>query len=98
MLIMCSKPAAIFLAVCSSIGVAVTALTGCQKTDTVNKITIDTFFVKVPNVYADSSRTIQLPADTVRLNGSATDPGGQIAAWLWSEVTGPNVAVIQSAG
>lgn len=92
---MCSKHVAFFLAICSAFGIG---MTSCKKTDSVNTKVVDTFFIKVPNVYADSSRTITLPVDTVRLNGSATDPGGRIAAWLWSEVSGPNVAVIQAPG
>jgi hypothetical protein len=76
----------------------VSVVGGCKKTETITKTIIDTFPISVPKVYADSSRTITLPVDSVRLNGSATDPTGEIAAWLWSEVSGPNVAVIQTAG
>ncbi|HET6256439.1 MAG TPA: hypothetical protein VFE32_20355 [Puia sp.] len=32
------------------------------------------------------------------LHGSATDGQGMVVAWLWSEVSGPNVAVIQTEG
>jgi hypothetical protein len=52
----------------------------------------------VPKVYADSSRTITLPVDSVVLHGSASDTAGQVVAWLWSEVSGPNVPVIHSEG
>jgi hypothetical protein len=65
-------------------------LSGCQKAQTTP--------VHVPKVYADSSRTITLPVDSVRLNGSATDTGGRVVAWLWSEVSGPNVPVIHTEG
>jgi len=68
----------------------VTMMSSCEKTQT----TPD----HVPKVYADSSRTITLPVDSVRLNGSATDTGGKVIAWLWSEVSGPNVPVIHTEG
>jgi hypothetical protein len=64
---------------------------GCQKTTPVQKD-------PKPVVYADSSRTITLPIDSVRLTGSATDTGGKVVAWLWSEVSGPNVPVIRTEG
>jgi hypothetical protein len=65
-------------------------MTSCQKTETPPD--------PVPKVYADSSRTITLPVDSVQLNGKATDVGGKVVAWLWSEVSGPNVPLIHTEG
>jgi K319-like protein len=51
-----------------------------------------------PRVYAGPDQTIALPTDTVRLTGRATDSSSRITAYLWSEVSGPNVPVIASEG
>ncbi len=51
-----------------------------------------------PTVDAGQSQTIMLPADSVKLSGSAKDSGGRIVAWLWSEVAGPNTPVIATDG
>jgi hypothetical protein len=51
-----------------------------------------------PVVHAGTSQTITLPVDSVRLTGSATDSGSKIVAYLWSEVSGPNVPVLSNEG
>lgn len=79
-----SKPLLCLLVIAAGL---MTISSGCTKSDPVH----------VPKVNADSSRTVTLPA-TVTLNGSATNTDGGVTAWLWSEVSGPNVAVIDPAG
>lgn len=49
-----------------------------------------------PTVSAGSSQAITLPVNAVTLTGSASDPDGTIASYLWSQLSGPAVAVIAS--
>jgi K319-like protein len=51
-----------------------------------------------PSVNAGRAQSINWPADSVTLSGTASDSASRITAYLWSEVTGPNVPVIASAG
>jgi hypothetical protein len=51
-----------------------------------------------PVVNAGPSQTINLPSDTVYLSGKVTQSGDPISAYLWSEVSGPNVPVITDEG
>ncbi|HEY0068085.1 MAG TPA: carbohydrate-binding protein, partial [Flavisolibacter sp.] len=44
---------------------------------------------QLPTVTAGIDQTITLPANSVQLGGSATDPDGTIAAYAWSKVSGP---------
>ena len=53
---------------------------------------------KPPVVTAGPSQTITLPVDSVTLSGYATDSSSPIVAYLWSEVSGPNAALIQNDG
>lgn len=82
---MCSKPFLWILGIGFSF---IAILSGCNKETTES----------VPKVYADSSRTITLPVDSVTLSGSATNTDGGVKGWLWSEVSGPNVPVIEDEG
>lgn len=67
-------------------------IAGCQKDpETV-------FNQDAPSVEAGTSQTIQMPANSFTLNGSATTQNGVIKAYLWSLVSGPNVPVITSPG
>jgi hypothetical protein len=66
-------------------------LAGCKK-DTV------TSYPPAPVVNAGSPQTIVLPIDSVTLSGEARDSISKIVAYLWSEVSGPNVPVIASEG
>jgi hypothetical protein len=64
----------------------------CQKDDVDNK---------PPVVNAGKDTTITLNATTgnnIRLTGSATDADGSIASYLWSQVSGPGKANIETAG
>lgn len=49
-----------------------------------------------PKAIAGNSQTIQLPQDSVILNGLGSSVGSKIIGYLWSEVSGPNVPVIAS--
>lgn len=51
-----------------------------------------------PTVNAGASQTITLPTSSVTLTGSAYDSSSKIVAYLWSEVSGPNVPVIADEG
>jgi hypothetical protein len=50
-----------------------------------------------PLANAGPSQTVTLPA-AITVTGSGTDADGHIVAYLWSQVSGPNVASITSAG
>jgi hypothetical protein len=63
----------------------------CQKTTT-------TPIPPAPTVDAGKAQLITWPADSVTLSGTATDTASRITAYLWSEVSGPNVPVIASEG
>jgi hypothetical protein len=57
---------------------------------------------KPPMVTVGDTRTITLTgrvaSDTIVLRGSATDADGSITGYLWSEISGPNAASIQTPG
>ncbi|MEJ7737237.1 MAG: DNRLRE domain-containing protein [Chitinophagaceae bacterium] len=69
----------------------VLSFTACQKP---NDVPVN----QVPVADAGSSQTIQLPPDSASLNGSGKDSDGQVVAYAWSEVSGPNTAVILNNG
>jgi len=66
-------------------------LFSCQKTTSVVER-------KPPVVNAGPSQTLTLPSDTVYLSGKVTDSASTISGYLWSEVSGPNVALIFAEG
>lgn len=66
-------------------------IVSCQKTTTTPQR-------NPPVVNAGPSQTIYFPVDTVTLYGKAVDSASTIAGYLWSEVSGPNVPVIESEG
>ena len=68
-----------------------TLIFSCQKTAPVSDR-------KPPVVNAGPSQSIILPSDSVLLSGRATDSSSTISAYLWSEVSGPNVPVIEDEG
>lgn len=43
-----------------------------------------------PVVNAGGSQTIQLPANSIKLNGVASDPDGTIVSFQWSKTAGPS--------
>jgi len=65
------------------------AVTGCKKDDVIEY---------TPVVNAGVDQAIKLPVDSVVLSGSATVAEGKIAAYLWSQVSGPNNPLIKSPG
>ena len=62
---------------------------GCKKDDLVPN--------KVPVVNAGPSKTVTLP-DSVVLTGSASDSDGHVVAYLWSQISGPDEALIINPG
>jgi hypothetical protein len=50
-----------------------------------------------PVVLAGSTQTITLPTNSVTLSGSATETGGTIASYLWTEVSGGAATIGSSA-
>jgi hypothetical protein len=52
-----------------------------------------------PVANAGSNITIQLPTNSVTLNGSASkDPDGTIVTYAWTKITGPSQFIITNAG
>ncbi len=51
-----------------------------------------------PTVSAGSNQTITLPINTVTLVGTASESGGTIASYAWTQVSGPSTANFGSAG
>jgi hypothetical protein len=50
-----------------------------------------------PTANAGSDQTIGLPANSVTLNGNgSSDPDGTINGYLWTQVSGPSVAVLSA--
>jgi hypothetical protein len=74
-----------------SLAIAIFVFFSCQKTPLVVER-------KPPVVNAGPSQSITLPTDTVYLNGKVTDSSSTISGYLWSEVSGPNVALINAEG
>lgn len=51
-----------------------------------------------PIAIADNSEITQLPKDSITLTGTGKSTNGNIVGYLWSQVTGPNIASIVSPG
>lgn len=51
-----------------------------------------------PSVNAGPDQTVTLPVDAVTLTGSAHDSVSRITGYFWSEVSGPNTALIETDG
>ena len=51
---------------------------------------------QAPVVDAGKNSTLQLPANTTTLNGSATDDGN-VTSYLWTQTAGPNQALISAS-
>ena len=64
-------------------------LFGCKKDDVPPP--------KPPVANAGNDQTIQLPASTFTLSGSATTPQGTITNYTWTKVSGPNNPLINNA-
>jgi len=50
-----------------------------------------------PVANAGPDKTVNLPANSVLLNGSGTDADGSVVSYQWTQVTGPNTATINSS-
>lgn len=64
---------------------------GCQKDPIENK-------PPVVNAGKDSSIVLSDAADSIYLAGTATDADGSVVGFIWSQVSGPNVAIIHNPG
>jgi hypothetical protein len=50
-----------------------------------------------PTVTASANQTITLPTSSVTVTATASDPGGSIASYLWTKVSGPAGGTITNA-
>ncbi|MDR3717065.1 MAG: DNRLRE domain-containing protein [Puia sp.] len=73
--------------------IAACLFAACKKTT--NYITPNQ---KPPVVDAGASQSIEMPVDSVSVTGVVTDAKSPVTAYLWSEVSGPNVPVIENEG
>lgn len=46
----------------------------------------------IPIANAGPDQSIVLPTSSITLNGSGSDPGGSIAAYAWTQISGPSIA------
>ncbi len=69
---------------------------GANTTDQVS-VTVNAANVG-PTVDAGADVNVQLPENTVALNGTANDPDGTLATIAWTQVSGPNTANMSGAG
>ncbi|WP_054411855.1 PKD domain-containing protein [Hymenobacter sp. DG25A] len=51
---------------------------------------------QAPVAHAGSDKSITLPENSLSLDGSGTDTDGSIAAYAWTQVSGPNTATFSS--
>ena len=56
------------------------------------------FANQAPTVNAGADQNINLPANSVVLNGTAADQDGYISAYAWTKTSGPSSYTIQSPG
>ncbi len=50
----------------------------------------------VPTAAAGADQNLMLPASSVQLNGSGTDPDGTVASYAWTKVSGPSAGSINT--
>jgi len=74
----------------------VTDNAGATGRDTVN-VTVNAAINQAPNANAGLDANITLPANSVTLNGSATDPDGTISSYQWIKIAGPAAGTISNA-
>ncbi len=63
-----------------------------QVTVTVNALATN----QTPIAFAGTNQTINLPTNSVNLNGSGSDPDGSIASYLWTKISGPACTLTNS--
>jgi hypothetical protein len=59
-------------------------------------ITVSPQANQAPTANAGSDQTITLPANSVNLNGSGTDPDGNISSYEWVKISGPSGSVLSN--
>jgi len=74
----------------------VTDNSGAFGRDTV-QVTVNTASNIPPTANAGPDQNVTLPANSVSLTGTGTDPDGNITAWLWTKVSGPAAGTITNA-
>jgi predicted esterase len=65
---------------------------GAATSDTV-QVTVNSAANQAPTVNAGADQSITLPSNSVTLTGTATDPDGTIASYLWTKVSGPAATI-----
>jgi hypothetical protein len=70
----------------------VTDNSGASAIDDVN-ITVNSATNQIPTAIAGADQTITLPANSVTLNGSGTDPDGIISSYSWTKVSGGTATI-----
>jgi 6-phosphogluconolactonase (cycloisomerase 2 family) len=76
----------------------VTDNSGATAKDTIS-VTVNAVSNQSPVADAGKKQTISLPVNSATLNGNASsDKDGTIAAYKWSEISGPTSASIETAG
>ncbi|MDF7810764.1 GDSL-type esterase/lipase family protein [Hymenobacter sp. YC55] len=51
----------------------------------------------LPTANAGSDATIQLPTNTIQLQGLGSDSDGSVTSYQWTQITGPNTAALGSS-
>ncbi|MEP7164958.1 MAG: hypothetical protein ABI741_09690, partial [Ferruginibacter sp.] len=64
--------------------------------DTV-QVTVNALGNQAPTANAGADKTITLPTNSVSVTGTGTDPGGSIASYAWTKVSGPTGGTIATA-
>ncbi len=69
---------------------------GATGSDQMNLTVLSEEANQPPVANAGPDRTIQLPENTLTLNGSGTDPDGTIENYLWSKISGPPATLVNA--
>ncbi len=73
----------------------VTDNSGATGTDDI-QITVNAATNQPPSANAGPDQTLTLPANSITLTGSGSDPDGTISSYSWSKLSGPSGGVIAS--
>lgn len=79
------------------IAATVTDTAGISKTSVTRTLRVDPVANQLPVANAGSDLTITSPTSAVQLMGSGTDADGPTPSPQWTQVTGPNTAVLATA-
>jgi len=77
---------------CLTLILLVSTIISCNKED------VDIPKNIVPVVNAGVSDTVILTKNNIELKGNASDTDGQVVAYLWSQISGPQTAIIKNPG